>query len=816
LISEAERLLAEKLPREMEQALFSSLGLVPPDGANWLDYIAVGVVRPDDNEAAIKAIAAVFLGYIRKIVATPQAGWTLYDFYAGQDFLTPDEYRRDALPNAERYARRFDFAAMREKAELLLIERDKITAKQRDTNRTVNALERRKRETEAFADFYQQAKDMRLFYLNERLQVAMKPAPERARDTSKDAYAIATKNEKIISKNREIAKAKEKLSTYTFEDYLDKHYPNGTVWEERISASYDFDQMIAKEKNAISAKEKTRNELENINPLYKHVTEKDPRSDALRVLSLKEAIEAEKLEEQQTAQKVKSHVLRIDDDIDKQEAAYTQLEHDRRAIDLKLDQLEASQVVAPEMRKFQTFAHLYNPAVFTPDRAGYMAYLNRVRPFKMLSQYFPAYLPEAERKKHTYITGATGRGKTELLKTLVRAYVARPELGSVVIIEPHGAFAEQVARWSDVIESGRLVYIDPEFAHKYGQTPALNPFDIADKSDRNVEDTAEELTSMLQELMRQANHGELTANMKTLLPQCISTLLRMPNASLNDLQKFMNSNTNTELKNSKYAVDREFFKYHFDNKHFDSTKEALALRIQSLINTPTRKRLLTGKNTFDLSQLISERKIIIFRLSTVDMHDEASAAFGNFVVSMLISHVLRRFRSDKNAEFIPVHLFIDECQKFVSPSIHKILTETRKFGLHLTLAQQNYGDQMDESVKRAIALASINITSQTGDSKTLARMSNLMGLEESEIKNLPVGQFQCKIAGDSPPFKLYIPDTYIDNRGGVSSERWEQVKQEQMRLYYRPVNEAGQEEAASGERLQKDQEPNEKPKINLV
>jgi hypothetical protein len=51
---------------------------------------------------------------------------------------------------------------------------------------------------------------------------------------------------------------------------------------------------------------------------------------------------------------------------------------------------------------------------------------------------------------------------------------------------------------------------------------------------------------------------------------------------------------------------------------------------------------------------------------------------------------------------VPVHLFIDEFQNYIAPSIAEILSESRKFGLHLTMAQQYLGQRMDAEFRRGI------------------------------------------------------------------------------------------------------------------
>lgn len=72
-------------------------------------------------------------------------------------------------------------------------------------------------------------------------------------------------------------------------------------------------------------------------------------------------------------------------------------------------------------------------------------------------------IPIRELKKHAYISGSTGSGKSELMRLLFYriARESRPKKYSLVLIDPHGDLSQQIKRTKLFNEKERLIYVDP-------------------------------------------------------------------------------------------------------------------------------------------------------------------------------------------------------------------------------------------------------------------------------------------------------------------------------------------------------------------
>ena len=427
-------------------------------------------------------------------------------------------------------------------------------------------------------------------------------------------------------------------------------------------------------------------------------------------------------------------------------------------------------------------------------------------------------LPEEDRKRHTYICAKTGSGKSELLKMLVYSYLKNPGYCTTVVIEPHGDLCEEIAKFKEnchqvkernsnssagaflnalrkTLEnnnnvsvsffSPNLVYIDPTLYDDY--TPSINPFDLKDKSEKNIDSVSQELASVFDELLKSTS---LSLQMRTILIPCISVLLRLEGTSIKDLQIFMDDERNGGLvnhgKQSPNAEHREFFKNAFFEKSYSATKQSIYTKIQSLLNSPGFANFIAKPSTLDLEAELNGKKLILFNLSKGKMGDDSSEASGRFIVAMIQSIIKRRAWEHKSQR-VPVHMYIDECQNYVSPSIETSLTELRKYGLHMTLANQFIGQNMDIQFKNAL-LSSTNIKFiGMNNAHSLGVLSKETGAETEELQKLQTGEFYLK-CGQRTPFKIYIPSFLTGNSNSVTDEQWKSLLLQQKVNYYKRKN----------------------------
>jgi type IV secretory pathway TraG/TraD family ATPase VirD4 len=368
---------------------------------------------------------------------------------------------------------------------------------------------------------------------------------------------------------------------------------------------------------------------------------------------------------------------------------------------------------------------------------------------------------------------------------LVHGYLRKPGFCTVVIIDPHGDFAEEVAKFRENRDSDRLIFIDPYLSPGYA--PTVNPLYLRDRSPQNVDITAQALVDAFKQIL---DNTSLTVQMEALLVPCLTVLLLRENSTLIDLQRFLNDEKNDDLvalgKQSQNPAQRLFFRDRFYERTFAATKASISTKLQSLLNSQTFYHLTVGPNTVDIEAVLNEKKLVVFNLAKGKLGSDTSEAFGRFLLALMQSAILKRAQSAKGQR-VPVHLFIDEFQNYISPSIAEILAESRKYGLHLTMAQQYLGQQMDTDFRRGIlANTQVKMTGMSANDSRAA-IAKETGIGESDLAGLGKGQFYVKV-GNRPAFKLYVPSFLIGTKHAMAAEDWQTVKTRQLEHYYRRLS----------------------------
>lgn len=244
---------------------------------------------------------------------------------------------------------------------------------------------------------------------------------------------------------------------------------------------------------------------------------------------------------------------------------------------------------------------------FTPDFKGYVAYLRARNP--ALQQRIdnlgrPSALPEEGRREHTLIVAPVNWGKSELLKALAYHYAQHPDLAAVVVLDPGGDMAKQIARWPELVQRDRVVLIEPGL--QKGKTVGLNPLDGAglDEDERSIVATfwAQQIGALT---------AETSAQMERVARHCVHILLAYPSgATFNDLLLLLGARDKGENTPRQKAL-LEFGKRYKNpriagfsattSKPRRSSRRGARSRTGSIgfCRSPTPKRCSAGRPTSD-------------------------------------------------------------------------------------------------------------------------------------------------------------------------------------------------------------------------
>lgn len=413
-------------------------------------------------------------------------------------------------------------------------------------------------------------------------------------------------------------------------------------------------------------------------------------------------------------------------------------------------------------------------------------------------QAFP--INEESRRMHSYITGGSGSGKSECIKSLAWHYLTIDTSSALIFLDPHHDVAEQIAQFKPNAENDRLVYICPAISDEV--FPGLNPFDIDGKeklTDTEAEKIASEFLHALKEMLLD---DDLSIFMETLLKNTLPVIVKMPGTSIYDLIEFLQPKPKEQKDQPRqeYAAQKymDFAHAHFENQEllrfldgqfdhdneFTRTRNSVTTRLRAIFGSTLMQNLFSGKRTIRFEELIPQRKLMVFNLA--ELGGEATSTIGRFILITLKIFALNQAKL-KKSERKPCHAFVDECHHFVTESMGDILKDARKFMVFLTLAQQGAGQHpmkstLFESILTncAIKMAGVN------DGNSLTVMAKVIGIAEETIGNFRKGQFALFQREAVPNAAIVrMPTNTLDNTAQMHPLQWDAILSNQLERYYR-------------------------------
>lgn len=320
-------------------------------------------------------------------------------------------------------------------------------------------------------------------------------------------------------------------------------------------------------------------------------------------------------------------------------------------------------------------------------------------------------IPEEARKKHTYIVGSTGSGKSTIMEQMFIDDVNNGN-GAVVMIDPKGDLARKLARSKMFAPGGkhhdRLVYIHPTLYKDV--VPKINPFDQVSDVRLAVKEMKQILKAVFKEM---GESSEFSGAMESMLDSCL-VLAYYYKLNLADIYRMMDTGkagvaSKKEAEKlisladglpSEFEFTKNYFQYNFNNV-IQGTKQGIEWRIAAMIQDYVFQRTTSGKSKIRLNELFDRKMVIIVNLSKGELGAGVSSLLGKYFISAAQLIAQRRSTLEQK-DRIPVWLHIDEFQNYVTESAEYMFTEGRGLGIHLNVAQQTVGQKMDEPFLKMI------------------------------------------------------------------------------------------------------------------
>ena len=311
-------------------------------------------------------------------------------------------------------------------------------------------------------------------------------------------------------------------------------------------------------------------------------------------------------------------------------------------------------------------------------------------------------MADEDRRRHLYIIGQTGTGKSVTLQALIRQDI---EAGhGACIIDPHGDLAGFV---TSVIPEHRVddvIYFDPA---EVSRPLALNMLEYDERFPEQKTFIVNELLSIFQKLF-------LAETMGPMFDQYFrNAVLLLLDDSAHEMPTLVNIPrvlTDEAYRRDKLTRETNTLVKHFWEKEAEKAGGEAALanmapyitsKINGFIaNEFLRPILSQPKSSFNFREVMDSQKILIVNLSKGRIGEMNANLIGMMIVGKLLMAALSRVDIDTNARK-DFYLYIDEFQNFTTDSIATILSEARKYRLDLVIAHQ-FIKQLADKIRDAV------------------------------------------------------------------------------------------------------------------
>lgn len=304
----------------------------------------------------------------------------------------------------------------------------------------------------------------------------------------------------------------------------------------------------------------------------------------------------------------------------------------------------------------------------------------------------------ADRRRHAYIIGKSGVGKTELMKSMVKQDIE--EGRGVCVIDPHGDFAEDALSFVPRERAEDVIYFSPADIER---PMGLNMLEYDPKYPEQKTFVINEMLKIFDKLYDLKSTGgpmfeQYMRNAMMLVmddPESGSTLMEIPKVLADEEFRAY------KLSKCTTQVVKDFWTKEAQKAGGEASLQNMVPYITSkltpfIANDIMRPIIGQQESAFNVRQAMDEGKILLLNLSKGKLGDINAYLIGMVLVGKILMAALSRTDMDP-ASRKDFYLYIDEFQNFLTDSISSILSEARKYGLDLIVAHQFIGQLTEKS-----------------------------------------------------------------------------------------------------------------------
>jgi hypothetical protein len=304
-----------------------------------------------------------------------------------------------------------------------------------------------------------------------------------------------------------------------------------------------------------------------------------------------------------------------------------------------------------------------------------------------------------DRMRHTYVVGRTGTGKSTLLQNLALQDI---EAGmGVGVIDPHGDLVEAILSRIPPHRLQDVVLFDPS---DIDRPVGLNILDVDGTFEKNM--VVAEFIGLMYSMFDPHRIGIVGPRFENAVRNAMLTAMEIPGSTLVEVVRILSDRKylNDCLAIITDPVVRSYWTDIVGNQtdfHKSEVLDYITSKFGRFITDHLVRNIIgQSQNTLDFAGIMDNGGILLVNLAKGKIGPQNSHFLGLLLVPRLLIAALSRARVQMRDRRL-FSLYVDEFHNFTTPAFNVMLSEARKYGLALTVANQ-FTSQLDDAIRESV------------------------------------------------------------------------------------------------------------------
>lgn len=311
----------------------------------------------------------------------------------------------------------------------------------------------------------------------------------------------------------------------------------------------------------------------------------------------------------------------------------------------------------------------------------------------------PVYIDLEDRRRHVYIIGKTGVGKSVLLQDMAIQDIKAGH--GVCVMDPHGDLIDDIVKYIPPGRAEDVIYFDPADTER---PMGLNLLEANTEEQKHFMTTA--IINLMYKLYDPQRTGIIGPRFEHAVRNAMLTVMSDVGSTFIEVVRVLTDPKYVQelLPKVQDPIVRRYWTDQIaqtSDFHKSEVLDYIVSKFGRFVTNKTMRNIIgQSKSAFDFRKCMDEGKILLINLSKGKLGEENSSFLGLVLIPKILVAAMSRqeIPEPKRRDFF---LYVDEFQNFATPDFATILSEARKYHLDLTVANQFIG-QMDEEVKNAV------------------------------------------------------------------------------------------------------------------